>query len=173
MNCPSRALLQITDVLSEVANMVQSEARAMGVWLRVESAGERPLVLADRVQMQQVILNLVMNAVEAMRAVADAWRVLVWARGDTVERQFSLLSATLARVSIRRTERVFSMRSIRPSPTAWAWASRSAGPSWKRTAAPYRPRQTQMGAKPFSSPYRSSIPRSPDDLRMESGRQCG
>jgi signal transduction histidine kinase len=72
-----KALLQIGDVLSEVASMIQTEARGIGVWLRVEPAGDVPLVLADRIQMQQVILNLVLNAVEAMRAVPDAWRVLV------------------------------------------------------------------------------------------------
>jgi signal transduction histidine kinase len=61
----------------EVANATQMEAHTAGVWLRVEPAGELPLVMADRVQLQQVILNLVTNAIEAMREVPDAWRVLI------------------------------------------------------------------------------------------------
>ena len=44
--------------------------------LRVELSDRLPRVTADRVQLQQVLLNLIMNAVEAMDSVADRARVL-------------------------------------------------------------------------------------------------
>src|SRR6267143_1740420 len=48
----------------------------MGMALRTELAHDLPLVLGDRVQLQQVILNLIMNGVEAMASVADRPREL-------------------------------------------------------------------------------------------------
>ena len=50
--------------------------RRNGVALRTELAGDLPLVLGDRVQLQQVMLNLIMNGMEAMSAVADRPREL-------------------------------------------------------------------------------------------------
>jgi signal transduction histidine kinase len=47
------------------------------VSLRIELAPALPVVLADRVQLQQVIINLVMNGIEAMQPVTDRPRELV------------------------------------------------------------------------------------------------
>ncbi|MGZ5171428.1 MAG: ATP-binding protein [Burkholderiales bacterium] len=72
-----KAAVKVDHVMLEVANAMQMAARAAGVWLRVEPEGDVPPVMADRVQLQQVILNLVTNAIEATREVPDAWRVLI------------------------------------------------------------------------------------------------
>ena len=53
------------DVLSEALTFVQHEVRSTGVVVRLEHAIVLPIVLADKVQLQQVILNLVMNGIEA------------------------------------------------------------------------------------------------------------
>ena len=45
--------------------------------LHLELAGDLPPVLGDRVQLQQVVLNLIMNGIEAMSAVEDRPRALV------------------------------------------------------------------------------------------------
>ena len=45
--------------------------------LRVELAPSPPMILGDRVQLQQVIINLVMNGIEAMQSVTDRPRELV------------------------------------------------------------------------------------------------
>jgi C4-dicarboxylate-specific signal transduction histidine kinase len=57
--------------------LVQSELLSNGVSLRMELARTLPMVLADRVQLQQVIINLVMNGIEAMQPVTDRPRELV------------------------------------------------------------------------------------------------
>ncbi|MEA2659933.1 MAG: hypothetical protein QOF64_2539, partial [Candidatus Binatota bacterium] len=69
--------LDINQAVQEVINLTQHEALRKGVALRMELAGELPPVLGDRVQLQQVILNLVMNGIEAMEKVTDRPRELL------------------------------------------------------------------------------------------------
>jgi C4-dicarboxylate-specific signal transduction histidine kinase len=66
----------INDVIREVIALSDGEFRRNGVSLRTEMPEHLPPVVVDRILMQQVILNLIMNAVEAMRAVSDRVRVL-------------------------------------------------------------------------------------------------
>jgi C4-dicarboxylate-specific signal transduction histidine kinase len=72
-----KALLDINEVIREVIALVQRELLSHGVSLRMELAPTLPLVLADRVQLQQVIINLVMNGIDAMQPVTDRPRELV------------------------------------------------------------------------------------------------
>jgi PAS domain S-box-containing protein len=68
--------LDINQIVQEVVFLTQNEAVRKGVTLQMELAADVPSVLGDRVQLQQVILNLVMNGVEAMVSVADRPREL-------------------------------------------------------------------------------------------------
>ena len=63
-----KAPLDINDVVREVIALVQRELISHRVSLRTELAPAPPMVLGDRVQLQQVIINLVMNGIEAMAA---------------------------------------------------------------------------------------------------------
>jgi C4-dicarboxylate-specific signal transduction histidine kinase len=73
---PSREPLQVSDLVRQVLALVQRELTDRRVTARLEIRGDLPRVLGDRVQLQQVILNLVMNAAEAMSAVPDERRIL-------------------------------------------------------------------------------------------------
>jgi C4-dicarboxylate-specific signal transduction histidine kinase len=68
--------LDINRTIQEVILLTQNEAARKRVELRIELAADLPPVLGDRVQLQQVILNLVMNGVEAMASVTDRPREL-------------------------------------------------------------------------------------------------
>jgi PAS domain S-box-containing protein len=68
--------LNINDTIGEVIGLTEGEVRRNSVALRTELADDLPLVVGDRVQLQQVILNLVMNGVEAMASLADRPREL-------------------------------------------------------------------------------------------------
>ena len=72
-----KSRLDVNDAIQEVAALAEGEVRRNCVELRTELADELPPVLGDRVQLQQVILNLVMNGVEAMASVADRPRELL------------------------------------------------------------------------------------------------
>ncbi|SEF10054.1 MHYT domain-containing protein, NO-binding membrane sensor [Rhizobiales bacterium GAS191] len=73
---PQLTKLDINDAIQEVLALTRSELRRHGVTLHTNlSADDRP-VFADRVQLQQVLLNLIMNGVEAMSAVTEHPKML-------------------------------------------------------------------------------------------------
>lgn len=79
---PTRSLLDINDAVKETVTLLGSEIRRQHVVLRLDFAIGLPTVLGDRVQLQQVILNLMMNAVEAMASVDGRPRVLSLCTGN-------------------------------------------------------------------------------------------
>jgi C4-dicarboxylate-specific signal transduction histidine kinase len=74
---PEMAHLDINDVIEEAMLLVQREALSNRVELRLELASDLPPVLGDRVQLQQVIINLAINGMEAMASIHDRPRRLV------------------------------------------------------------------------------------------------
>jgi predicted ATPase/signal transduction histidine kinase len=71
--------VDLNEATREVIALSGSELRQSGVQLRTELAAGLPAVTGDRVQLQQVILNLLLNAADAVRSVDDRPR-LVWVR---------------------------------------------------------------------------------------------
>src|SRR6202795_57177 len=74
---PQMVSLDINDVIREAIPLVQREVFNYGVSLRTELASALPPVLGDRVQLQQVIINLLMNGVEAMASITDRPREIL------------------------------------------------------------------------------------------------
>jgi PAS domain S-box-containing protein len=72
-----KALLDVNDIVREVAALLQRELTAQYVTLRLELASAIPLIVGDRVQLQQVIINLVVNGVDAMQAVPQRSHALL------------------------------------------------------------------------------------------------
>ncbi len=72
-----KAALDINDAISEVIPLVQQDVRRHRVSLRLDLAPALPAVLGDRVQLQQVIINLLVNGVDAMAPVTDRSHELV------------------------------------------------------------------------------------------------
>jgi PAS domain S-box-containing protein len=68
---PRNDSLSINEVIREVIALTSTEVARNGVSVETELAESLPLVQGDRVQLQQVILNLVINAVEAMAGVVE------------------------------------------------------------------------------------------------------
>jgi C4-dicarboxylate-specific signal transduction histidine kinase len=74
--------LDVNDVVRETIALVQRELVSHQVSLQMELAPTLPMILGDRVQMQQVIINLVMNGIEAMQSTTDRPRELVIRSGQ-------------------------------------------------------------------------------------------
>jgi PAS domain S-box-containing protein len=73
---PERVSVDVNGAVSEVLSLTRQELQRSKITTRTELDPNLPSVLADRVQVQQVVLNLVMNGIEAMRGVVDQSRVL-------------------------------------------------------------------------------------------------
>jgi PAS domain S-box-containing protein len=69
--------VDLNEAAREVLGLLQGEFQKLAVSVRAELAADLPLVRADRVQLQQVIMNLLRNAMDAMTAVHDRPRDLL------------------------------------------------------------------------------------------------
>ena len=74
---PREERLDINDAVREVIDLARAEAIKSNVTVRTELAAELPFGRGDRVELQQVILNLIVNAIEAMSEDADGTRDLL------------------------------------------------------------------------------------------------
>jgi signal transduction histidine kinase len=69
--------LEINQAISEVIALTRSEVSKNGIQLQTQLAEDLPVIQGDRVQLQQVMLNLMMNAIEAMSPMSDERRELL------------------------------------------------------------------------------------------------
>ena len=75
--------LDINEAVREVIELTRSEAATNGVSVQSELAGGLALIQGDRVQLQQVVLNLIINAAEAMSGASDGPRELLISTGTS------------------------------------------------------------------------------------------
>ena len=74
---PPKEKIDLNDTVREVLALVGDEAKRKSVVIRTQFADDLSAVSGDRVQLQQVLLNLIMNAMDAMSSVEDRARQLV------------------------------------------------------------------------------------------------
>jgi PAS domain S-box-containing protein len=74
---PQKDWVDVNEAIREVIALARGEIKRNGVALETELYERLPAIWADRIELQQVILNLVMNGVEAMDAVMDRAREMV------------------------------------------------------------------------------------------------
>jgi PAS domain S-box-containing protein len=73
---PQKAWLNINETILEVIALARSEVQGNSVSLQTQLSDDVPLILGDRIQLQQVILNLINNAIEAMSGADNGPREL-------------------------------------------------------------------------------------------------
>jgi len=71
-NDAARSVEDLSEIVSEASNLVLSSVVSGEIAVEMELADDLPAVCVDRIQIQQVVFNLVRNAVEAMTGVSDA-----------------------------------------------------------------------------------------------------
>jgi len=73
---PQKAWLDLNAAIRDVLALARSEVHRHGVRVETHLSEDVPLILGDRIQLQQVLLNLVMNAIEALSGVSAGPRQL-------------------------------------------------------------------------------------------------
>src|SRR5213594_1672619 len=79
---PQKDWLDINQTIREVIALAQSEMQRNHIALETQLSDDMPLVFADRIQLQQVMLNLMMNAIEAMTQVTGPRELLISSGAD-------------------------------------------------------------------------------------------
>ena len=70
-DAPQRELVDVNELVREMIVLLRSEANRYSISIRIELAEDLPKVMADRVQLQQVFMNLMLNAIDAMKETTD------------------------------------------------------------------------------------------------------
>ena len=148
---PRHDPLDINQAIVDAITLTRSELLRHRIALQIQLAQELPAVHGDRIQLQQVLLNLIINAIEAMSAVDEGPRELLISSASN--------AADGVLVGVRDSGRGLTPESFgrlfqaftRPSPTAWVWGCRSAVRSSRRTVDGYGPPPTRRGVLSFSS----------------------
>ncbi len=89
-SAPQSAPVDLGELVEEASAILRRELAANGVALTVRAPPEPVMALGDRVQLQQVVINLMVNAIQAMSQAgveARALRITLWAEGDAVALQ--------------------------------------------------------------------------------------
>jgi C4-dicarboxylate-specific signal transduction histidine kinase len=141
---PRKEVLDLNEAILEVIALTHSEATKTGVTVRTQLAPCLPRIHADRVQLQQVMLNLIVNGIQAINDVADGQRDLLITTEGTEDGVRVGVRDTGPGLSPEKLERLFEpfyttkpngmgmglsiCRSIVEAHGGRVWASRNAGP---------------------------------------------
>jgi C4-dicarboxylate-specific signal transduction histidine kinase len=139
---PRKEGLEINEAILEVIALTRGEVLQNGVSVRTQLAEGLPLIQADRVQLQQVILNLIVNAIEAMRDVGEGARELLISTGgdasNGVHVSFRDSGPGLDPASLERLFEAFY--TTKPSGLRWKRSGRDWCPTTCRRLMPRSPR---------------------------------
>jgi predicted ATPase/signal transduction histidine kinase/GAF domain-containing protein len=77
---PQKALVDVDEVIRGTVVLLESEARRYAVSVRMSLAAGSPAIMGDRIQVQQVVMNLIMNGIEAMKDVQGVRELAIKSR---------------------------------------------------------------------------------------------
>jgi PAS domain S-box-containing protein len=77
-----RELVDVNEVIREMIVLLRSEANRYSISIRIELAEDLPMVMADRVQLQQVFMNLMLNGIDAMKEMTAEGELTIKSEAD-------------------------------------------------------------------------------------------
>ena len=91
---PNREVLDVNEIIRETTGLLRSEAVRYNISVRTELAADLPQIIGDRVQLQQVTMNLIVNSLEAMKDVEGLRELTIKSRRDENEQLLVTVSDT-------------------------------------------------------------------------------
>jgi C4-dicarboxylate-specific signal transduction histidine kinase len=104
---PQKDSLDINQTIREVIGLAQTEVQRNQIALQTQLSGDMPLVFADRIQLQQVMLNLMMNAIEAMTQVTTPRELVISSAVDDSKSVVVVVQDSGAGLDSKSLERLF------------------------------------------------------------------
>jgi signal transduction histidine kinase/ligand-binding sensor domain-containing protein len=104
---PQREFVNLNEVIREMVVLLYSEAAQYTVGIRTELALDLPLVIGDRVQLQQVLMNLMMNSIDAMKDVNGMRELHIQSQGGDDGQVLISVSDTGVGISPEQASRIF------------------------------------------------------------------
>jgi signal transduction histidine kinase/GAF domain-containing protein len=104
---PQRELINVNEIIREMIDLLRGETRRHSISTHTELADDLPHVSADRVQLQQVLMNLMLNAVDAMKESDGAGKLTIKSRLNAGEQLLISVSDTGPGFPPGDAERIF------------------------------------------------------------------
>ena len=104
---PHRELLDVNEVIREMAVLLRSEAARYSISIRTELAADLPQVMGDRVQLQQVMMNLISNSIDAMKDVDGTRELAIKSRRAENEQLMVSVSDTGVGLPPQQAKQIF------------------------------------------------------------------
>ena len=91
---PQRELVNVNEVVNDILALLRNEAIRYGISIRRELADDLPPIMADRVQLQQVLMNLMINSIDAMKGVDSTPELVITSQRDSKDQLLVSISDT-------------------------------------------------------------------------------
>ena len=105
---PDRELVDVNEIIREMMLLLHSEATQYAVLVRTELAADLPQVMGDRVQLQQVLMNLMMNSIEAMKDVEGTRQLTIQSQRDADGQVLISVSDTGTGLPPQQADKIFN-----------------------------------------------------------------
>ena len=105
---PERELVDVNEVIREMTVLLRSEAMRYSISVRTELAADLPQVMGDRVQLQQVMMNLFMNSIDAMKDVDGTRELAIKSQRAENEQLMVSVSDTGVGLPAQQTDQIFN-----------------------------------------------------------------
>src|SRR5467141_2551433 len=105
---PERELVDVSEVIREMIVLLRSEAMRYSISVRTELAEDLPQVLGDRVQLQQVLMNLIMNSIDAMKDVEGTRELVIKSQNSGNEHLLVSVSDTGVGLPPHQADQIFN-----------------------------------------------------------------
>jgi NO-binding membrane sensor protein with MHYT domain len=102
-----RELLDVNEVIREMIVLLHGEVARYSISVRAELAGDLPQVMADRVQLQQVMMNLISNSIDAMKVVDGTRELAIKSRRAENEQLMVSVSDTGVGLPPQQANQIF------------------------------------------------------------------
>jgi C4-dicarboxylate-specific signal transduction histidine kinase len=105
---PQRELVDVNEAIREMIVLLRSEATRYNIAVRMDVAADLPRILGDRVQLQQVLMNLIVNSIDAMKEVDGARELAVKSQRTEKEEVLVSVSDTGVGLPPEQSEQIFN-----------------------------------------------------------------